>query len=267
MRRTWPLIPFFLLSFLLDRGASAQIQSTPAQSNSALAAFAQMLAATGWNPQRLPSDAVATGTITRYRGDTQDTIAYTLKVKGFDEMRVELQGAVSATTIVNGGQAAANNSRGTMAIASHSAYSMRAMALPFFTSLMNSFDPSVSIQTAGTESVNGQSAQRIEIVPQPVPGDPMSPLRCRARRMTVWISTVTGLPVQIAYARIADNNPTAVATRIRQFSDWRIVNGMAVPFHQEEFFQKEHLYSLQLDSVSFNAGLSDSDFTVPAVQQ
>jgi hypothetical protein len=267
MRRTWTLIPFFMFSLLLGRGATAQIQSTPPQSNSALVAFAQMLAATGWNPQRLPSDAVATGTITRYHGDMQDTVTYTLKVKGFDEMRVELQGAATSTTIVNGYQAAATTSNGTIAIPSHSAFSMRAMELPFFTSLMNSADPTVSIQSAGTESVNGQSTQRIEIAPQSVPGDPLSPLRCRARRMTVWISTATGLPVQIAYARIAVNNPTVVAAHIRQFSDWRVVNGMAVPFHQEDFLGSQHLYSLQFNSVNFNVALSDSDFALPTSLQ
>jgi hypothetical protein len=132
---------------------------------------------------------------------------------------------------------------------------------------MNISDPSVSLHFAGTETVDGQSTQRIEIVPQVVLGDPISPLRCRARRMTVWVATATGLPVQLAYARIADNNPNGVAMHVRQFSDWRTVSGIGIPFHQEDFFKEQHLYSLQLDSVNFNVGFSDTDFAVPIVQQ
>jgi hypothetical protein len=226
-----------------------------------------MFVAAGWNPLNLPSAAIATGTITWYHGDTQDTVTYTLKVKGFDEVRVELQGATSTTTIVNGYNAAAIIPSRTIAIPSHSAFSTRAMELPFFTALMNITDPSVSLQFAGAETVDGQPTQRIELVPQPVIGDPLSPLRCRARRMTVWISTATGLPLQVAYVRIANDNPSAVARRTRQFSDWRVVKGIAIPFHQEEFLKDQHLYSLQLNSVTFNAVLTDNDFAVPAVQE
>lgn len=71
----------------------------------------------------------------------------------------------------------------------------------------------------------------------------------------------------IEYTRVADNNPTALRTRVRSFSDYRVVGGLAVPFRQQDSDGGQLLYTLQLTQVQFNVGLSDSEFTLPAAQQ
>src|SRR5437879_4018807 len=93
------------LSLLSPRVAIAGSQTPSAQKDpAALAALAQMVAATGWNPLNLPADAVVTGAVTRT--SDQVTSAVTLKIKGFGEFRADVQNSGVTSTIVNNGQAA-----------------------------------------------------------------------------------------------------------------------------------------------------------------
>jgi len=254
----------FLLLFSIHVAAQGQASKDPA----ALTVLTQMAAATGWNSQTLPRDAVATGTVTRHEGDAQTTASFTLKVKGCREYRVDVQDtAGTRSTIVNGDSAATFTANGVRPIPPHSAISMQPLALPFFCGLAAFADPNISLRYAGTESAAGELAHRVEISRQLTSGDPLAAPRQRASRLTVWISTTSGLPLQVACTRIAEDNLTAGVTTIRLFSDFRMVNGIAVPSHQEERAGGQLLYSLQLGSVSFNAGLTDAEFALPPVGQ
>src|SRR6266568_6593320 len=62
--------------------------STATKDPAALAALAQMVAATGWNPLNLPADAVVTGSVTR--SSDQVTSAVTLKIKGLSEFKADV---------------------------------------------------------------------------------------------------------------------------------------------------------------------------------
>ena len=83
--------------------------------------------------------------------------------------------------------------------------------------------------------------------------------------MTIWIAK-TGLPAEIDYALLAMDNFRAVMHRARTFSDYRPINGVAVPFHQEEFVDGQNISKLDLTDVQFNTGVSDAEFNVPASQ-
>jgi hypothetical protein len=165
-----------------------------------------------------------------------------------------------------GDSAAVLTSNGTRFMPPHSVVSMQALALPFLCGLAAFSDANVSLRYVGTETVAGQLAHRVDMAREPGPGDPLAAPRRLASHMTVWISTTTGLPVQIAATRIANASPTAATTTIRVFSDYRSVSGIAVPFHQEEYGGGHLLYTLQLATASFNVGLSDGEFALPPQQ-
>jgi hypothetical protein len=239
-------------------------QTTSTQDATALAVLAQMEAATGWNPGSVPADVLVTGTVTRYQGTAQDTMTITMKAKGSLQYRTEVQGASGVTTtVVNDQSAAASTPQATRSIPPHEALSMRPRALPFYSDLIAIGDPNVALVYIGTETVNGQLSHRIEISRVPLAGDPVAFLRRKADHLTVWISGSTSLPVQIGYPRIAEDNATAVLTYVRQYFDYTIVQGLAVPLRQEEFAGTTHLCTVQLTGVSFNVGLPASDFAVP----
>ncbi len=247
--------------------AQQTAQPMPQRDPQAVAVLSQMIAATGWNPAGLPQDAVASGTVTRYRADSQDTVPFALKIRRPGQGRIELQDPASpTTTIINGPEAAVTNPTSTRAIPFRAALSMQPMTLPFFSKLLSFGDSSVDLRFAGTEPVNSQLAYRVEMAQQVSLTGPLASAQSIASRMTIWIATQSGLPLQIEYHRVATDNPSAIVKRTSQFSDYRIVGGLAVPFHQEEFARGNRLYSLQLASVRFNVGLTDGEFVLPTVQ-
>lgn len=245
------------------RGQEAS-QTAPQKDPQALAVLLQVAAVTGWNSLNLPRDAVATGRGIRYKAGAPETVELSLKARGPYQYRAEIQtGATVVSTVVNGLDAATFGPNGSRFISPESAVSIRPWALPFFTDITALGDPAVTLRYLGPEELEGITTHKVEIARQFGSSEPLAGSRARAGKFMVWVSTSTGLPVQIGYPLMASDHPKASITAIRRFSDYRSVLGIAVPFQQEELVQGTPRYSLQLTNVSFNVGLSDSDFQLP----
>jgi hypothetical protein len=266
----------FAASFLLISNSSVSGLQTPTTTTTAIpqrdpqavSVVSQMIAATNWGPGALPQDAVASGIVTRFQDEKQDAATVTWRFKGSDVARVDVQDADGPTTIiVNNGRAAILRSSKTRFLPFHAALAMQPLTIPFFSDLFDFSGTNLSFLSAGIENVAGQPANRIEVDSIPDIKDPLSDIRRTVRHLTLWVSLSTSLPVQIQYARISDDNPTAIRLRTRMFSDYRIVGGFAVPFHQEESASGRALYTIQLTAVNLNNGLSDNDFALPTVDQ
>ncbi|PYU20279.1 MAG: hypothetical protein DMG32_22720 [Acidobacteria bacterium] len=258
---------FLILGSLISIALAGQQATTPAgqRDPQALAVLSQMAAATGWSAGNLPSDAVATGRITRYRGDTQETLPFTLKAKGCREFRVDVQETTGPrSTVVNGSSGNVTRPDGPHPLPPRSASSMQPVPLPFFCVLAVLQKASSSVIYAGTETVAGQFSHRIEMSTEAITADSLTDARRRGAVFTLWVSTLNGIPTQVATTLLASENPTAALTLTSALSDYRAVNGLAVPFHQEVRGSGNLLYSVAVDSVNFSVSLSDSEFAVPA---
>lgn len=262
----------FAASLLLVSNSSAGIPQTatttasaPQLDPQALSVLAQMTSATGWSNASLPQDATATGAITSYSSSSPITVNAVYKSKGPRLFRADVQQSTgTVTTVLNGDSAGTLAPSGQQALPGHVALGMRPFVFPFFCGLLSS--TSTVAQYQGIETVDGQSGYRISVSSLPSGTDPMSVMRAQASHVTVWVAVPTGLPIQMEYARPSLDNSTASRLIRRKFSNYRIVNGLAVPFHQEEFANNQLLSALDLSSVAFNVGLSDADFTVPIPQ-
>lgn len=262
---------FILTSLIFAIASPAQqpspVSTAPQRDPQALALFSQMLSTAGWGVPNTPADATATGVVTRNQGGTQDTINITLKFKGNSESRIDVaDSAGPITTVVNGEQGAFSKSGRTQSVPARSVLSPT-IALPIFCGLLNISDPNLAFRLAGSETISGQVANRIEIDYISPPGDPRPQAQRRDGHLTVWISASTLLPIQIQYPRISQDNPTSVVATTRVYSDYRTIRGVAVPFHQDEYIGGHLISSLQLSTVSFNTGLSDTEFAATAVGQ
>lgn len=252
---------FLALSALLFQLPTPQSPPSSNRDPEGAAILAKMQAVSGWGGPNSPQDAVATGIVTRYTGDSQDTVGAAFKFKGYTEARVDVSGPSSTLSMsMSGERAAVSGQNGTRSIPARSTLSP-SMALPFFCSVLNVSDPNISFRFTGAETVGSQTASRIEIDFSPPDSDTRPKIQ-RAWHASLWVSTTTSLPLQIQYARIGTDNPTAMFLATRVYSDYRTVNGIAVPFHQEEFVGDRHLSTLQLNVVTFNAGLADADFVM-----
>jgi hypothetical protein len=259
------LIAFFG-SFFPIPTAAQQTQtptSPPLQRDpQAMAVLAQMAAATGWRASSVPADVVATGTVTRFQGDAEQTVPFTVKQRGASQQRLQFQepdGLV--TTVVNGLAASVLPAQGRpRRLPAQSALSMESRFFPFFSDILKLLDADVSVVDLGSGTIEGVPCHGVQIARHPAGKDSLSHIRELASPLKVWISQSTFLPVQIEYVRLAVDNQHVVMHFSRAFSDYRVVNGIAVAFQQVERFEGQLMYRFQLTNVQLNAGLTDVDF-------
>lgn len=253
--------------FLLPYGNKLLQQTSPAwqPSPQAPAIVQDMASATGWNAVNLPADAQAIGILTIEDGSSPETFPVTLSAKGCRLFRSDVQFSDGIhSTIVNQDSAAAITPATTQVLPSFSALSINSFEVPFF--CLPSVLAAANLSFAGTESVAGQSAYRIEINPIVSSTDPLVGSRQTAGELTLWISTASGMPVQLRSRLVAPYSAAVSVDVLRVFSDFRVVSGIAVPFQQQQFTQGRLRSTLRLSSVVFNMGVPDSAFSIPAPQ-
>src|SRR5262249_31767304 len=95
--------------------------------------------------------------------------------------------------------------------------------------------------------------------------DPLAELRRFTAPVTLWISTTRSVPIRADYYRVAADNHTATLRETAVFSDYRNVDGVAVPFRQEISIEGQLMYTYQFTAIEFNHGLSDADFNVAGI--
>ncbi len=115
----------------------------------------------------------------------------------------------------------------------------------------------------GTTTIEGAVCKGIIIARHAPSGDPLGEFRDLAAPLKIWLSEQTGLPVRIDFIRLALDNHFVAMHFSRSFSDYRVVNGVAVAFAQEEHFEDQLMYQIQFTSVQFGAAIADSDFDLP----
>jgi outer membrane lipoprotein-sorting protein len=258
--------PVLLLSVVTLHGLSfGQCGAPPpTRDPQGLAVLNQMAAATGWSGMNLPADAVATGTVTTAGKDTAMNV--TLKIKGLSQLRTEVQETAS-TTIINNGHGAVMTANNTRFLPDISAQAVRPFTLPAFSDVgLAATDGNVSVVYRGKDIVNGQSTQEIQITRQVDPCLPLAAAFSIILPITVWVDASNGLPVQIQYAQTAADNQNASSSRVRQFSNYKIVDGIVVAFTQVEVIKGQASTTWQLNDVKFNVGLTDGDFALPDEQ-
>jgi hypothetical protein len=267
MKRTFlallivPLLGPVLLNSATQEGTTGQ---SAAKSASAMQAIVQVLAATGWIPAAVPMTIVASGTLTR-GGDQPQVSSFTLKQRGGSQHRFELQdNGATTTTIVNGLAGMILFSDGTrQRLPPHLAVSIQSPAFPFLTDLLNTSDLDVKVDDLGTDTVDGVPCLGVLIARRAKSGDPLGPTRDLAAPLKIWVSQQTALPVRIDFIRLALDNQYLAMHFSRSFSDYRPVNGVAVPFTQEERFEGQSMYRIQFTTVQFGAAIPDTDFAPP----
>jgi hypothetical protein len=253
----------FVLSFVLILSSSPRLNSqqsstAPQRDPQAVTRITQMLAATGWLPAARPTTIMALGTITR----DQLSQSFTLKQRGPFQHRFALQQRGATSTVVINGLVGAvlffDNTK--MRMPAHAAISTQSPVFPFLSDLANIADPSVEVRDLGVDTIDGIACYGTYVARRASSSDPLARFRDLAAPLKVWTSAQSSLPVRIDFIRLADDNPYVVMNFSRSFSDYRVVNGIAVAFQQEERFGNQLMYRFTLTDVQFGVALSDADF-------
>lgn len=224
----------------------------------AVALLGQALSAAG-GPGVLQQvqDFIATGTITYYWGGKQVSGRAVLRGRGIDQFRLDAslsQGTRSWW--VSHGSGKRRDTDGTIStIPYHNAISMGALSFPAMRLLAAILDPRTTISDGSTVQVGGQTFY--EVCVEPKLADPrLSELASAKYFLDPHTFELVGLqddthPKQTLLRKI----PHAV-----YYGDFRAVSGVSIPFSVVETMYMGRTWSLQLDHISFNTGLGDSDF-------
>jgi hypothetical protein len=75
----------------------------------------------------------------------------------------------------------------------------------------------------------------------------------------------TGYVAKMRFRVFADDDGVSSSDWEIVYSDYRLVSGIAVPFHQQQYLNGKLRNEIQLESVEFNVPLSEEEFALPEV--
>ncbi len=114
----------------------------------------------------------------------------------------------------------------------------------------------------GHESFNNQGVEHLSVSQVPSSPDPPGvPTLAHLSQVDFYLDSTTMLPVAISFNTHPDDNSLVDIPVQVLFSDYRSVSGFQIPFHIQKFLNNSLLLDLQIQSASFNSGLTNINFT------
>jgi hypothetical protein len=210
-------------------------------------------------------DGQATGSLTVYAGNQAATYPVVLECKGTQETRVEIQKPTGTNVrIVNQGQGVIEKSNGTVVhLMMNNTLAERVGHIPILSILGEYLSTNVSLQYQGTAQVGGQNANIIAVSYVPTTDPVQGPIFAAMTQTLFYIDQATGLVDKIQYSNWDESNASSSQKVELYLSNYQVVNGISLPFRQTTYTDGTLYSDLALNSVSFNVGLSDSEFTLP----
>jgi hypothetical protein len=213
------------------------------QEPSALNVLGKMAVKTGWHRISIPAKAVLEGTFAG--GGKGGAFKLTLEQDGSYELQIN---STAGFSTIKGSKYGANSVNSSGEKSRRPGPRFAPPFLPFFSGVFADQPSSTQIRFVGTDNVQGETADVIELKPLTGAGTPL-----KMNKKTIWVSTTTSLPLQVEYLVPSDNNPDVGLRIIRRFSDFRNIAGLAIPFHQEELVAGRTRYTFDVKLVNFDA--------------
>ncbi len=259
--RVLRFLPFVFASILLVRYLPLSAQQTPSATKDpqAVSILTQALAvAGGVTAITAISDYTAAGNATYYTGVNQSINAgVTVRGKGLGQFRIDSNLPLGTRSESTDGLTTIKYEDGFVKqLHAQAPLNPARLLLPFLQLSPALTSPGFSLSYQGTVDVDGNPAYDIQVQRVlPGGGDPNSPL---SRYLTVdyFID-----PSTFQIVMMQDLVPY-FAPRQMRYSDFRLVSGVLVPFSISETVQGQKFRLIQLDQISFNSGLQDSDFSL-----
>jgi hypothetical protein len=254
-------------SFVTPASLSAQTSasgSTPApvtvqRDTQAVTVLQQSMQAMGTS---VPSDSIATGSISTIAGGQTSVGTFQVETKGLNETSVQITtpGATQTTVYANGQASAAVGSTPS-ALSLESAVTSQAaeFPLPLIAALLNNAD--TSFQYVGLETDSGQSLHHIRAWDSFASQSFLQSLSSLSYR-DIWINSTTLLPQRVSFVRRpAQGAVPGIAVDVF-FMGYTNSAGVLYPSSIQESVNGTPWATITIQSVAFNTGLTDSDFPV-----
>lgn len=259
---------FGLLVFLL-------VGTVPIRAHQALAASpqgAKVLLQSLRSMAGTPSinDVTLIGTARRIVGSDDETGSVVLKALTTGQSLVKFAGASGQLTevvsISSAGQPAGSwaGPDGTVhAIAQHNLRTDSSWFFPALTLGKLLASPATGATLVGQETRNEISVTHLSVHQQVsgVPSQLVAQFQALSE-MDIYLDAATLLPVALDFATHPDNNILLNIPVEIQFSDYRSVNGVQVPFHIQKYLNNSLLLDIQVETATVNSGLTATAFTI-----
>jgi hypothetical protein len=250
------------VSLLAQQGT--QTSTTPQRDQQALSVLTQCLTAAG-GAQAITAiqDYKATGTVTYFWAGQETTGTTTLQGRGVDQFRID--SALSSgnySYIVSKGSGELKDIRGNTAhIPYHNAVTASNLSFPFAELAARLQDTSYNITYVGLVTKNGQQVHQIrtsKVLATTNATQEQTIVRLTTRDFFIDPQSFQVLGTQDMTH--PNNNATQNFTHEILFSDYSVVNGVLVPLAITERIGGQQTWTIQLSQITFNVGLTDSDF-------
>lgn len=247
----------FVSILVLSRGLAAQ--QTPQRDAQAVAILQQSLVAMGGT---VPTDSVATGTITVVAGSTSETGTIRILSRGVDQSAEQIQTTAGNRAVIYS-RGFANEVRGTTVKSLQLELVVTSQSpdfpLPLLAAALN--NPDIALQYIGLETLAGVPVQHIRFWNSFGSQPTLKHLAGFSIR-DVWLDAGTGLPRKLGYDRRAASGAEPRIALAVFFSDYRNVGGVVYPFRIQKSLNGTPWTTITIGSVAFNTGLTDADFPV-----
>jgi hypothetical protein len=221
------------------------------------------------------ADLTVTGTATRIAGSEKEEGSATLKAMATGEASMELTFSSGRTTEVY--SFSPRGPRGAWSGVDEKPHPVSFHNLlvdtGWFSPLLlleriNAKTHGVTATYAGDVTRSGRSVSWLHVT-APVPGPNSSKhpawmlsLLQNASQFDLYLDSATLLPFEMTFNGHPDNDARRnLPVRIR-YSDYRSIEGVQVPFHIKKYVNNSLILDLQVETATFNTGLSTSSFNV-----
>jgi len=259
----------FLTALLLsspNSQASPQA-SAPTSTSSTQAATLLAKSAAALTGNVALSDVSLTGTVRRIAGSDNESGTAVLKALSSGAGRLDL-GLPSGqrSELSNVSAAPAGSWSGpdgiSHAMAYHNLLTEPAWFFPAFAVARRLSGTGFVAAYVGHETNNGQAVEHVSVLqssPLPTPAGGVS--FEHLTQVDFFLDSTTLLPAAISFNIHPDNNALLDLPVEVHFSDYRVVNGAQVPYQIQKFLNNSLLLDFQIQTVSFNTGLSANTFS------
>lgn len=212
------------------------------------------------------TDVTLTGSVRRIAGSDDETGSATFKSLSSGAARASLSFASSTRTEVINSDSSAPTGAWTgpdgvsHLIAFHNLLSEPAW---FFPAFAISHRLSAGYVATDLGPHNGQQVEHISVLQTSLSQLPSAaPELQHLTQVDFYLDLKTLLPAAIAFNVHPDDNELLdIPVEIR-FADYRVVNGVQVPFHVQKFLNNSLMLDFEVQNVTLNSGLSASEFSI-----
>lgn len=191
------------------------------------------------------------------------TVNLSVEFDGTNRMKAAAEDGVDSSTFIVDGKSGAVVSAGETASAPSEALWQSCAVLPFLSDLVATEDTAVTYSYGGTTDLRGSKVHVIVVHRASSIGRTSGRhLNALALDTTFWISPETLLPIQSEVTIPTWSDPFSSIKVIRQFSDYRVVNGIAVPFSIQVSTFERPIFTISIQDVQFGVSFPDSDFKI-----